>query len=183
MNRQFVGAMMTSAAMWLCGLGVARADIPLGQVLGQPETSNSYEEGDEAWREGAAKLPPLPSTQSLLGVDVMDASRNQYFVDPDSLLVGGDGVSRLTLIVQHKSGNRTVTYEGIRCETGEYRIYGIAGEAGWAAPKRSPWRSIPLGGYKSLRSVLLTDFLCDVGLQREASKVLSLLRHPSPKLP
>ncbi len=150
-----------------------------GAIFDDPAVTpdESFEEGPQ-WVEGKAPLPPMPDAGKLFALEVPDASRNRYFFDPDSLKVGTDGVTRLTLVTRHQGGNETVTYEGIRCNTAEYRLYGIENGGRWVEPKRSPWRPIPLGHYKHLRSELYNTVLCKDGFPMAPERVIKNLRYP-----
>ncbi|NYH13968.1 hypothetical protein GGD41_001196 [Paraburkholderia bryophila] len=68
-------------------------------------------------------LPPLPQDANLLPFAVSGNTPLQFAVDKNSLTVGTDGVVRLTVVVTSPSGARNVIYEGIRCDTYEWRQY------------------------------------------------------------
>lgn len=142
-------------------------------------TPNEYFEEGPQWVEDKTTLPPMPDAGKLFVLDVPDASRNAYFFDPDSLTLGRDGVTRLTLVTRHNGGSETVTHEGIRCKTAQYRLYGIGNDGQWVEPKRNPWRPIPLGRYKSLRSELYVSVLCKEGFPMAAERIMKNLRYPS----
>lgn len=160
---------------WAGGVLAQENSQDLGQRAGEYARERP---GWEARELDNPTLPPLPDRDELLEVAVSDASRNQYFVDPASLSVGADSVTRMTIVVRHRNGRETMTYEGIRCETAEYRLYGISGGERWDEPKSSPWRPLSLGGYANVRGVLYKDFLCDARYPKDAETVVKHLRYP-----
>lgn len=182
MKRLMASMMMTAAATGLLDVATVSAD-PGGYVDPYIPPGGRYEvnEEDLVWKEAMGGLPAMPPADSLLEIGVVDASHNHYFLDAKSLSVGSDGVTRMTLVAEHRGGSRTVTYEGIRCETHEYRLYAIGASDGWDMPKHSRWRPIPVTGYENIRSVLLEDHLCDGGMPRTVESVVQALRYPQVK--
>jgi hypothetical protein len=176
MKRLMASTMMVVTVVGTLGVAPVFADADrFGDLY---EQTGGLTEEERAWKEAMVDLPALPTADSLLEIDVIDASRNRYFVDAQSLTVGSDAVTRMTLVTEHRGGSRTATYEGIRCETRQYRLYAIGGADGWVEPKHSAWRPIPLTGYKNIRGILLVEHLCDGGVPRPAESVVQALRYP-----
>jgi hypothetical protein len=176
MKRLMAGAVMAVAMIGMLDAVPAFADADrFGELY---EQTGGLTEAERAWKEVQLELPQMPEDDSLLEVDVIDASRNRYFIDANSVSVGQDAVIRMTLVTEHRGGARTVTYEGIRCETREYRLYAIGGPDGWTKPKSSRWRPVPLTGYKNIRGILLVEHVCDGGVPRKADAVVKALRYP-----
>lgn len=118
---------------------------------------------DEApqWQEAAFELPPAPNAATLRPFTVGGGARNLYFVDEAGVSVGSDEVVRYVLVVRAPGGAENVTFEGIRCASGERRIY-AAGHAGqWVPMKRSEWQPIGARAYNQPRAVLAYDLFCD----------------------
>jgi len=176
MKRLMSGAMAAVAVVGLLGAAPAIADADrFGELY---EQTGGLTEAERAWKEAKLELPAMPADDALLEIDVIDASRNHYFIDANSVSVGADSVIRMTLVTEHRGGARTVTYEGIRCETREYRLYAIGGPDGWTLPKSSAWRPVPLTGYKNIRGILLVEHVCDGGVPYKAGAVVKSLRYP-----
>ena len=141
---------------------------------------------DPNWREGEVVFPPYPQAASLRQFPVSGASRNRFFIDADTLSVGTDGVVRFALVIQTPGGAENVTFEGIRCATGERRIYAIGrGERGeWSAARRSDWEPIRDNDYNRPRAALAFDFFCDGSAPpRSAADALRSLREAHRRLP
>lgn len=139
---------------------------------------NEYVETRDPWSEQEAALPAMPHDDDLMQIEFESASGNVDFIDRSTLEVGEDQITRVTLLTRHKSGAQTLTREGIRCETGEYRIYAIGSGGEWSVPKASVWRPIHLGGYNSLRSELYETVLCKNGFPKKPDAVVKDLLYP-----
>lgn len=119
-------------------------------------------ESDPNWQEGDHALPPAPSEAGLRPFFVSSASPNRFYVDENGVSVGADGVVRYVLVVRTPGGAENITYEGIRCATGERRIYAsgrIGG--GWTPLKTSEWVRIGDNSYNRPRAALAYDYFCD----------------------
>lgn len=120
-----------------------------------------FDDSDKPWEELAIQLPPAPKQANLLPFDVSPTATQAFAIDPGSLTVGADGVIRYTLVSISPSGAKNISYEGIRCQTYEYKRYAF-GQAGgtWARSRRNKWEAIH--GYAGNRpqAVLAKDFLC-----------------------
>lgn len=155
----------------LLAWGVSSAEPPV-------EGWKSRYQTPDKWAEEVADLPPIPKDSDMFEVEVDGASGNRYFIDTAHVTVGEDGVTRLTLVTQPRRGERIITYEGIRCETHESRVYAIANGDEWAVAKQGEWRHVPTTGYKQIRGVLIAGPACDLGTPRQPEALVRYLRVP-----
>ena len=128
--------------------------------------------------------PSWPQQQDLVEIDVGNLARNRFYVDVATLQVGGDGVVRYVLVVDSTGGARNVTYEGIRCASGEQRVYATGADGEWSlTPENaSVWRPIR----KKLRNrhhlVLAQQMFCRDGIIiRDAAAGSEILRAGGPR--
>ncbi len=95
------------------------------------------------WTELQAQIPAYPKPENLLKFDVGAATPHSYFVDRASVSVGDDGVVRYTLMVRASGGATNVSFEGIRCEARELKVYAFGRANGeWSRARDSQWRRI-----------------------------------------
>jgi len=151
----------------------------------QPKSDWELEQEKRDWKEIEVSLPALPKSSGLIEFSVSAASSMKFFVDPQSLSVGADGVVRYTMVARSPAGAETVSYEGIRCTSDSYRVYAIASGEAW---KRSDtdWRPIETAGQlRRWHNVLRSEYFCPMGvpIYKAAEGVDALRRggHPSVK--
>lgn len=162
---RFLAGLLASGSLAVSGSAAA---VDLGGLDGARPDNKSFIES-EPWKEGKAALPSYPREEDLLQVSVDDADAGRtYYLDAKSLSVGADGVTRYTVVIVSRTGAKNVLFEGIRCDTREYKTYAYGAldntlralpEARWApisgrgatvyrqqfygyylcSPQRSPW--------------------------------------------
>jgi hypothetical protein len=146
-----------------------KGDIP-------PDQIKEYE-----WEEGKVEIPPYPKDGDLLEFYVDGANPNfRYFIDESSLSAGElDKVARYTLVVRSKTGARNVFYEGIRCDTGEYKTYAFGVGKNKMKQMREPqWRPIRNLQHMKHRVDLLNAYLCRAPWPRLPKDAINAIKHP-----
>lgn len=152
------------------------------QFFEEKKYGNMYEE-EKAWVEAQAEFPAFPKEQNLIGFQVSAASPNAFFVDAGSISPGSDGVVRFTLVVVSASGATNVSYEGIRCETRQHRLYATGRSDGtWVKARSSRWRDITGALTNRQHAALAREYFCPGGLPirsgDEGASALRRGRHP-----
>ncbi|MBI1396600.1 MAG: hypothetical protein GC151_11520 [Betaproteobacteria bacterium] len=95
---------------------------------------------------------------------VKNFSNNETALDTASVSVGGDGITRYSLLIRTDTGVDNVSYEGIRCSTREWTMYGTGRPDGsWARVPRPVWRHIDQTGLNAVRFTLYEDYACGQG--------------------
>lgn len=125
-------------------------------------------------------LPPLPQESNLLPFEVSGNTPLQFAIDRNSLTVGSDGVVRYTVVVTSPSGARNVNYEGIRCDTYEWRLYaGLnADHDGWDRTVANDFTRIENGALNAYHAALYQDYLCANKMPTgKASQILENIRY------
>lgn len=107
-------------------------------------------------------LPPLPQSADLLPFEVSGNTPLHFALDAKSVTVGTDGVVRYTVVITSPAGARNVNYEGIRCDTYEWRLYaGIdADHNNWDRTVANDWTRIENGELNAYHAVLYQDYFC-----------------------
>lgn len=93
---------------------------------------------DRDWKESEAPAPPALRTSGLIPLEI-PGSQLRFGVDPASVSLGSDGVVRYVVVASSSSGAVNGIYEGIRCSTGEYKVYARNSGSGWSM-SGSDWR-------------------------------------------
>lgn len=115
----------------------------------------------ENWTELKVDLPAFPSDDALIPFEAAMGGNNRFFVDGQTLRVDADGVVRYTLVVRAGGGANSISYEGIRCLSGERRLYATGrSDRTWAPSRVSDWRPIPFDNKSNQYVVLYRDFFC-----------------------
>jgi CNP1-like family len=159
--------------------GVVLAVLTFGLSALSPANAGFEEEYEkQAWQELEHQLPAAPKKESLLPFYVSAATDNLFFVDSASLTVDADGVIRYVLVVETSGGARNVSFEGMRCETRERRIYASGRRDGtWSKSRRNEW--VPLRDAVANRqyAALYFDYFCPSGIiANSADTVVRALR-------
>lgn len=126
-----------------------------------------FEEDYESkkWQEVEVQLPAAPRQENLLPFYVSAATSNRFFIDGSTLSVGSDGVVRYVLVVMSAEGGRNVTFEGMRCEARERRIYASGRLDGtWAKTRKNEWVRIQEAYANRHHAALFLDYFCPVGV-------------------
>lgn len=160
-------------------LGCAIFLSPLASA--QVDFDEEYE--SKHWQEIEVQLPGPPKTESLQPFFVSAASDHTFMIDLSSLTVGGDGVVRYVLVIQTGAGGRNVTFEGIRCESRERRIYAAGRRDGsWSKARNNEWQRIQNQSANRHHAALFAEYFCPGGvIVRAASEASEALRkglHP-----
>lgn len=116
----------------------------------------------EQWKESEIALPPYPRDENLLAVPLPAADTLKIYIDRVSLSRGPDRVARFSLVVESPSGSRSVFYDGLRCESREYKTYAIGSPEQAFTPVKNPvWRKIPRPAANAFRYHLYQHYICD----------------------
>jgi hypothetical protein len=127
-------------------------------------TSLFEEEVKPDWKERELVLPPWPDAANLIPVDVSAAATTLFFVDGKSLSLADDGIVRYILVARAAGGAENVSYEGIRCETAERKLYAIGrGKGEWVLPRSDAWQRIVDNALNRQHAVLAKDYFCPPG--------------------
>lgn len=138
--------------------------LPLAAHAAWMDFDHDFEQ-DKPWVEVAAQLPPYPKAENLIPFNVSSATRNHYFVDAASISVGADKVVRYTVVVDAAGGARNVSFEGMRCESGERRLYAYGQPDGsWSKARNANWEDIKFRSPLSYHKALYEYHFCPGGI-------------------
>ena len=149
---------MLVAGLALAGLATA----PVSRLAwSQPKTDWETQEDQRNWKEVDAAIPAYPKPENLIEFQVSALAAFRFFIDGASLSVGEDGVVRYTLVARSPNGVDNVSFEGIRCEAGLYRIYATGrSNRTWSPRHQSEWREIEPKTIQRWHQALRREYFC-----------------------
>jgi hypothetical protein len=161
--------MRTLPALLLC--------LPLVAHAEWMDFEHDFEQ-DKAWVEVAAQLPAYPKTENLLPFAVSSATPNRHFIDAASISVSEDKVIRYTVVIEAAGGAKNVSFEGLRCESGERRLYAYGHPDGtWSKARNAGWEGIKMRSLLSYQKALFEDHFCRDGIRiRNREEAVKSLR-------
>lgn len=112
-----------------------------GAATAQPALNNNAPDEPE-WVE--SDVPPAPSfdVNRLVEVNVDARGSLQYGIDPATVQIGTDGVVRYVMVARSRTGAMTAMYEGVRCNTGDYKLYARYNAGRWTPSAAPDWKSL-----------------------------------------
>jgi hypothetical protein len=131
------------------------------------------------WHEVEAPPAPAFTVEGLIPLET-PRSTLRFGVAPASVALGADGIVRYVVVARGPSGAVNAMYEGIRCNTGEYKVYARHNPgSGWVIAKEPQW--LPLQAAPMPRHALTiarTGACVGHGTAASAAKIVSDLRSP-----
>jgi len=154
-----------------------------GQGMYGDKKYGEYYEEDKQWVEQEAAPPAWPGEQTLIEFNAGPVTRNRYYIDAATLSVGADRVVRYVIVIKTSGGATNISYEGIRCDSGERKAYAFGrNDMTWANARTSSWQPIVRPSYQA---VLSREYFCPNGVAiMEAKEGVFALRrggHPDAK--
>ena len=134
--------------------------------------------GDRGSRgEVQVPLPAYPKPENYLPFQVSATTPFAFFVDAKSVSVGADRVVRYSVIAKSAEGGLNISFEGMRCADGQFRVYAFGRpDNTWFEARDSRWEAIRNDPRNSQRGVLYSDYFCPVtgavGTTEEAVRAL-----------
>jgi hypothetical protein len=111
-------------------------------------------------RELDLALPTFPTPSNLVAFDPGRPTTMKFYVDSASVSVLADGIVRYTTVVKGE-GSENVSYEGIRCDTREVKVYAYGRADGTWSPARDPqWKKLRSVQNDGHRFTLYTYYFC-----------------------
>jgi hypothetical protein len=136
---------------------------------------------DPDWREAEAPPPPAVRTTGLIPVE-LERSALRFGVDPASVAIGSDGIVRYVVVATSTTGTVNAMYEGIRCNTGEFKVYARYNPAsGWVKSHGLQWLPLQEGQQQSRHSLAIARNGACLGRapNRSPAQIVRDLRAPA----
>lgn len=128
------------------------------------------------------QLPAAPKPENLAEFEVSGSTTLRFAVDITSISAGDDGVVRYTLVSRSPSGAQSISYEGIRCESYEKKLYAFGQKDGnWTRSRRDQWDLITGTGANRQHAALARDYFCRHKIiEGNAKDIANRLRYQQP---
>ena len=146
-------------------------------------SANTDDADSEALKAESPVVLPAPAQKNnLLSFYVSPTTTLDFAVDAKSVSVTEEGTVRFVLIVTSQSGASNISYEGIRCSTGEKKLYAVGQTNGsWTAARRDVWETIIDRGINRQHAALAKDYFCETGMVAgKAEVIVDRLRKKKP---
>jgi hypothetical protein len=118
-------------------------------------------------------LPAPAQKSNLLSFYVSPTTTLDFAVDAKSVSVTEEGIVRFVLVITSQSGASNISYEGIRCSTGERKLYAVGLTNGsWTAARRDVWETIIDRGINRQHAALAKDYFCETGMVAGKAEVI-----------
>ncbi len=152
-------------------------------ALADVRSSNQDDPDAPRWAEEEAVLPEFPKAENLLPFYVSEMTAHRFMIDASTLQVGKDRVVRYVLVIQTSGGATNISFEGMRCDTREFRLYASGHREGrWTKARLSEWRPIENKPVNRHHAALSRDLFCPNGAAiftpDEGRDVLRRGKHP-----
>ena len=153
-------------------LGLA-SSLALAGCAGDPLESGIDPFAPMVFKEGATAMPLNPPNKATLQpFYVSQHTIFKFAVDTNSILIGNDGITRYIVSLTSPNGNSQVQYEGIRCDSFQWRLYGTFESSTWRENPLSSWRNIQSNISNRYQASLAQGAFCNLATQEKNIKII-----------
>ena len=125
------------------------------------------------FKEGKTTMPLNPPNQEKLQSFYVSVNTVfKFAIDTSSILIGADGVTRYIIVMTNPSGQQQAQYEGIRCDSYQWRLYGTYEQGVWKPNPLSEWKEIKLHTPNRYQAALAQGAICDFSAQETSMKAI-----------
>jgi hypothetical protein len=154
--------------------------MTLSACAGDPLQSGLDPFAPMVFKEGTTSMPlNPPSKAKLQPFYVSQHTIFTFAVDTDSILIGADGVTRYVVVMTNPNGGSQAQYEGIRCDSFQWRLYGTLENGAWRENPLSSWRSIQSNVPNRYQAALAQGAFCNFNSQEK--NINTILNSLNPK--
>ena len=145
--------------------------------VGDPIQSGLDPFAPMVFKEGTTTMPLNPPNKSTLQpFYVTQTTIFKFAVDTNSILIGADGITRYIVVITNPSGGQQSQYEGIRCDSFQWRLYGTYESTGWKENPLSSWKAIQRDIPNRYQASLAQGAFCNFNSQeKNINTILSSL--------
>jgi hypothetical protein len=145
----------------------------LSACAGDPLQSGLDPFAPMVFKEGTTTMPlNPPNPKTLVPFYVSQHTIFKFAVDTDSILIGADGVTRYIVVMTSPNGNVQAQYEGIRCDSFQWRLYGTLLNDAWKENPLSSWQEIKSNVANRYQAALAQGAFCNFDTQEKSIKLI-----------
>lgn len=134
----------------------------------------------EPWQESEVNLPTQWRIDRLVEFPLDGSGSMRHAIEPSTISIDGDGVVRYVFAARSSSGALNAFYEGIRCQTGEVKVYARwdVDARQWRISDRAPWQTLEFRGPTRRAMQMARGGICDNKVANQsAAHILNTLRN------
>ena len=147
---------------------------------GDPLESGLDPFAPSVFKEGTTTMPLNPPNKATLQpFYVSQATVFKFAVDTSSILIGKDGITRYIVVMTNPSGEQQAQYEGIRCDSFQWRLYGNLENGSWRENPLSTWREIQSKVPNRYQAALAQGAFCNFTTQEKSMTAILKALNPS----
>lgn len=166
-----------SISFFLFGLCLS---LILAGCAGDPLESGVDPFAPRVFKEDATAMPLNPPNKATIQpFFVSQQTIFKFAVDTNSILIGNDGVTRYIVMLTSPNGNSQVQYEGIRCDSFQWRLYGTFENSTWKENPLASWRLIQDRTPNRYQAALAQGAFCNLTSQEKNVKAIINSLNPS----
>jgi hypothetical protein len=155
-----------------CLIGLSAAGILIA-CTGDPIQSGLDPFAPMVFKEGTTTMPLAgPNKSTTLPFYVSNETIFKFAIDTSSILIGSDGVTRFIVVITNPSGGQQIQYEGIRCDSYQWRLYGNYDNNKWAPNPLSSWNMIKMHVPNRYQGALASGALCNFNSQEKSMNTI-----------
>lgn len=168
----------------ICSLRISTLGLAVSLALvgcaGDPLESGVDPFAPMVFKEGTTAMPLNPPNKATIQpFYVSQHTIFKFAVDTDSILIGNDGITRYIVILTSPNGNNQVQYEGIRCDSFQWRLYGNLENGVWQENPLSTWRTIQSNIPNRYQAALAQGAFCNFNSQEKNIKKIIQSLNPN----
>jgi CNP1-like family len=155
------------------------ATLSLLACAGDPMESGLDPFAPMVFKEGKTTMPlTAPNPATTVPFYVTETTIFKFAVDTNSILIGEDGITRY-IVITNPSGGEQIQYEGIRCDTSQWRLYGTFDNSKWNENPLSSWNSIKYNVPNRYQASLASGAFCNINTQVKDIKAIRKSLNPN----
>ena len=154
----------------------------VASAYAQSRFEEDFDDAEKPWQEIAIQLPVAPKQENLVPFYVGPTATQEFEIDLSSVELGKDGVVRYVLVTTSPSGVKNISFEGIRCETDERKLYAFGRSDGsWSRSRRDRWERINSAIPNRQHAALAHDYFCEnLTIAGDAQEMVGRIRYQRP---